>query len=103
MAKPSPRLPRGRLAAPAPVRERAPGAAAFLPRRSGRRSAPDAARSLPSVLPQPSLPEPERPSEVSFRLQRPGDAAVLADAPEVNGHQECGDERQEDHVEGIPP
>ena len=35
-------------------------------------------------------------------LQRPGDAAVLADAPEVDGHEDHDHERQQQHVEHVP-
>src|SRR5690606_18340481 len=35
------------------------------------------------------------------RLQRTGNAAILADAPEVHSHQERCNERQEDDMEGV--
>ena len=35
-------------------------------------------------------------------LQRPGDAAVLADAPEVDGHEDDNDERQHQYVQHVP-
>ena len=31
-----------------------------------------------------------------------GDSAVLAYAPEVDGHEDDGDERQEQHVQDVP-
>src|SRR5262245_9131613 len=34
--------------------------------------------------------------------QRPGDAAVLADSPEVDGHEDHDDERQHQHVQRVP-
>src|SRR6266550_1801411 len=36
-------------------------------------------------------------------LERSGDAAVLADAPEMDGHEDHDDERQHQHVEHVPP
>ena len=42
---------------------------------------------------------PSRQSSVSS--QRPADAAVLADAPEVDGQEDRGDERQEHDVEHV--
>ncbi len=38
---------------------------------------------------------------VESRLQRAGDAAVLADPPEVDRHQERRDQRQEDDMQGV--
>src|SRR5207302_8520050 len=35
-------------------------------------------------------------------LQRSAEAAVLADAPEVDGHEDHDDERKEEHVEYVP-
>src|SRR5437879_4825386 len=37
-----------------------------------------------------------------LRLQRPGDAAVLADAPEVDGHEDHDHEREHEDVEDVP-
>src|SRR5258707_11247516 len=44
-----------------------------------------------------------RPSTAPLFLQRPGDAAVLPDAPEVDGHEDDDDEWQQQHVEDVPP
>src|ERR1700737_1052725 len=37
----------------------------------------------------------------SFRLERGGDAAVFPDAPEVQDHQDGGDDRDEDAVQDV--
>src|SRR5438270_3587117 len=65
----------------------------FSPDRAARRSAARLRRcSGTSVTALLSLP----------RLQRPGDAAVLADAPEVDGHEDHDHERQHENVEHVP-
>src|SRR3990172_9931177 len=43
------------------------------------------------------------PTPRSPPSQRPGDAAVLPDPPEVDGHEDGGDERECDDVEDIEP
>src|SRR6266542_6276576 len=40
---------------------------------------------------------------IAFQLHRTGDATVLADAPEVDGHQERRDERDADAVKDVEP
>src|SRR5439155_5919348 len=35
-------------------------------------------------------------------LQRPGEAAVLPDPPEVDGHEDDDDEREHKHVQRVP-
>ena len=41
-------------------------------------------------------------SSLSPGLERSGDAAVLADSPEVDGHEDHDHERQQQHVEDVP-
>src|SRR5215218_1355876 len=101
MAKPSPRLQQGRSAAPSLGRAPAQEAVDASPRRSRLRPVQVVVeRSLPSSTPRfrvLSIP----PTDI--RLQRTGDTAVLANPPEMNGHQEGRHKRQEDDVERVEP
>ncbi len=42
-------------------------------------------------------------SRCTTDLQRTGDAAILANPPEVDGHEDDGDEREHQDVEHVPP
>src|SRR5688572_15661405 len=93
-------------AAPTPARSRMPSRERTTP--VARRTSQSAFAAGPWAL-SPGIPPGGWVGAVASMLtgsprgrsHRPGDAAVFAHAPEMNGHEQGGDERDEDAVQHV--